>query len=37
MLKKLFRFAEHQEKATHGLGYKLALTRNSDNSVLNQH
>ena len=33
-LKDVFRFAEHQEKATYGLGYKLTLTRNSDNAVL---
>ena len=25
-----------KEKATHGLGYKLTLTRNSDNAVLNK-
>ena len=30
------RFAEHQEKATHELGYKLTLTRNTDNAVLNK-
>ena len=35
-LKDIFRFAEHQEKATYGLGYKLTLTRNSDNAVLNK-
>ena len=35
-LKDVFGFAEHQEKATHGLGYKLTLTRNSDNAVLNK-
>ena len=33
-LKDVFGFAEHQEKATYGLGYKLTLTRNSDNAVL---
>ena len=33
--KKVFGFAEHQVKATFGLGYKLTLTRNTDNSVLN--
>ena len=32
----IFGFAEHQEKATYGLGYKLKLTRNSDNAVLNK-
>ena len=35
MLKDFFGFAEHQEKATHGLGYKLSLTRNNDD-VLNK-
>ena len=35
-LKDPFGFAEHQEKATYGLGYKLTLTRNSDNAVLNK-
>ena len=28
MLQNNFCFAEHQEKATYGLGYKLTLTRN---------
>ena len=36
MLKDIFAFAEHQEKATYGLGYKLTLTRNTDNAVLNK-
>ena len=31
-----FGFAEYQEKATQGLGYKLTLTRNIDNAVLNK-
>ena len=35
-LKVIFGFAEYQEKATYGLGYKLTLTRNSDNAVLNK-
>ena len=35
-LKDIFGFAEHQEKATSGLGYKLTLTRSSDNAVLNK-
>ena len=35
-LKDIFGFAEHQEKATYGLGYKLTLTRNSDNAVLKE-
>ena len=36
MLKDIFGFAQHQEKGTYGLGYKLTLTRNSDNAVLNK-
>ena len=32
----VFGFVEHQVKATYGLGYKLKLTRNSDNAVLNK-
>ena len=36
MLKDVFAFAEHQEKAVFGLGYKLTLTRNTGNSVLNE-
>ena len=36
MLKDIFGFAEHQEKGTYGLGYKLTLTRNSDNSFLDK-
>ena len=35
-LKVIFGFAEHQEKGTYGLGYKLTLTRNTDNAVLNK-
>ena len=35
-LKDYFGFVEHQEKATYGLGYKLTLTRNTDNAVLNK-
>ena len=35
-LKDIFGYAEHQEKATYGLGYKLTLTRNTDNAVLNK-
>ena len=35
-LKDVFGFAENQQKATYGLGYKLTLTRNSDNAVLNK-
>ena len=33
MLKAVFGFAECQEKATYGLGYKLTLTRNKDEAV----
>ena len=36
MLKHVFGFAEHQEKATFGLGYKLTLTRNKDDSVIDK-
>ena len=36
MLKDVLGFAQHQEKGTYGLGYKLTLTRNSDNAVLNK-
>ena len=36
MLKDMIGFAEHQEKATFGLEYRLTLTRNSDNAVLNK-
>ena len=35
-LKDVFGLAEHQAKATYGLGYKLTLTRASDNAVLNK-
>ena len=35
-LQDIFGFAEHQEKGTYGLGYKLTLTRNTDNAVLNK-
>ena len=35
-LRDIFGFAEYQEKATCGLGYKLTLTRNTDNAVLNK-
>ena len=30
----IFGFAEHQQKATYGLGCKLSLTRNTDNAVI---
>ena len=35
-LKDIFGLAEHQEKGTYVLGYKLTLTRNTDNAVLNK-
>ena len=35
-LKDIFGYAEHQEKGTYGLGYKLTLTGNTDNTVLNK-
>ena len=34
--KDIFGFAEHLEKVTYGLGYKLILTKNSDNAILNK-
>ena len=36
MLKNIFGFAEHQEKATYGFGHKLTSTGNKENSVLNK-
>ena len=36
MLKHVFGFAEHQEKGTYGLGYKLTLTRNKDDAVIDK-
>ena len=35
-LKDVFGFAEHQLTAIHGLGYKLTITRNNGNVVLNE-
>ena len=35
-LKDIFDYAEYQQKGTFGLGYKLTLTRNTDNAVLNK-
>ena len=35
-LEDIFGFAEHQEKAPYGLGYKLTSTRNWDNVVSNK-
>ena len=36
MLKDVFGFAEHQEKATYGLRYTLTLTRNKDEGVIDE-
>ena len=36
MLKDVFGFAECQEKATYGLGFKLTLTRNKDDAVIDK-
>ena len=36
MLKDIFGFSEHQERHSYRLGYKLNLTRGSDNSVLDE-
>ena len=36
MLKDVFGFAKHQEKATYGLGYKLTLTRNKADAVIDK-
>ena len=36
MLKDVFGFAEHEQKATYGLGYKLTLTRNKDDAVIDK-
>ena len=35
-LRDVFGFNEHQETGTFGLDYKLTLTRNTDNAVLNK-
>ena len=36
LLNDVFGFAECQEKATYGLGYKLTLTRNKDDAVIDK-
>ena len=36
MLKDVFGYAELQEKATYGLGYKITLTRNKDDAVIDK-
>ena len=35
-LKHVFGFAQEQGKGTYGLGFKLTLTKNTDNAVLNK-
>ena len=35
-LREVFGFAQWQDKETMGLGYKVSLTRNTDNAVLNK-
>ena len=35
-LKDIFGYAEYQQLGTFGLGYKLTMTRNTDNAVLNK-
>ena len=36
MLKDVFGFAEHQEKETYGLGYKISLTTNREDAVIDK-
>ena len=36
LLEDVFGYAECQEKATHSLGYQLALTRNKDSAVIDK-
>ena len=36
MLKDVYAFVEHQEKATYGLGYKLTSKRNEDEGVIDK-
>ena len=36
MSKRYFAFDEHQEKGTYGPGYRLTLTRKTDDAVLNK-
>ena len=36
MLKDVFGFAEHQEKATYGLGYKITLKTNKDEAAIDR-
>ena len=36
MLKDVFGYAEYQEKATNGFGYKLTLTGNKDEAIVDK-
>ena len=36
MLKDVFGFAEHQEKATCGLGYELTKTKSKDEAIMDK-
>ena len=36
LLKDVFGFAEHQEKATYDIGYQIILTRNKDEAVVDK-
>ena len=36
MLKDVFGFVKHQEQATNGLGYKITLTTNNGDAVLDK-
>ena len=36
MLKDVFGIAEHEDKATYGLGYKLTLKRITDDAVIDK-
>ena len=36
ILRDVFGFAQHQQKANYGLGYKLTLTRNKDEAVIDK-
>ena len=36
MLKDVFGYSEHQQKATYGLSYKLTLTRNKDEAIIDK-
>ena len=36
LLRGVFGFAEHQEKAIYGLGYNLTLTGNKDDAVMDK-